>query len=349
MTPRLKRVFAALLVTTVLAALPGCSLNPADLPVPGSYVAGESYRLQVEFSSVLNLPAKAKVDSGGIQVGVLDHVALVGSTAVAHIDVSSGVTLPRNTRAELRQATVLGDVYIALLSPPDPTPDDLHDGDTIPLSNTAPADNVEDVLRSVSDLVSGGGLNTLQDTVIRVNRAFPTDPAELDRIRRKVAGTLNDLAANQITIDQILSSARNISEGLVDNTDTFDRLITEGPGKLEGLGSVTLNIVETVTELSGLVEGLGPIIDPNAVDIIQILSHVTPFVGAAATADTTIPTIMDKINQLIRNKLIGFFRKGGPRFTVSGLHNPDGSIGLDPAARADQTISMMETMGLLRP
>jgi phospholipid/cholesterol/gamma-HCH transport system substrate-binding protein len=344
-----KRVLVALLVSSLLAGLPGCSLDPTDLPVPGSYVAGESYRLKIEFSSVLNLPAKAKVDSGGIQVGVLDHVDLVGSTAVAYVDVSSGVALPRNTRAELRQATVLGDIYIAMISASEPAADTLGDGDTIPLSNTAPADNVEDVLRSVSDLVSGGGLNTLQDTVVKVNKAFPKDPAELDRIRGKVAGALNDLAANQATIDQILTSTRLISEGLLANTDTFDRLITEGPAKLEGLGNVTLNIVETVTSLSRLVSDVGPIVDPNAVDIIQILSHVTPFVGAAATADTTIPTIMDKINQLIRNKLIGFFRKGGPRFTVSGLHNPDGSIGLDPAARADQTISMMETMGLLRP
>ena len=345
----MNRAFVTLLSALVLALTSACSLDPTDLPVPGSYVAGDAYRIKIEFSSVLNLPAKAKVDSGGVQVGVLDRVVLAGSTAVANVEISSDVRLPENTRAELRQATVLGDIYIALVTPVDPSPVSLRDGDTIPLSNTAPADNVEDVLRSVSDLASGGGLNTLQDTVIKLNNAFPSDPAEITKIQQKVAGTLNDLAANQDTINQILSSAENISDSLVANTHTFDRLITEGPPKLIGLGSVTLNIVQIIIDAGGLARSISPVLDPNTPDILQMISYGTPFIGTVATADTTIPTIMDKMVDLIRDKLIGFFREGGPRYTVSGLHNPDGSIGLDPAARADEVITRMQTMGLLAP
>jgi len=345
----MNRASVTLLSALVLALTSACSLDPTDLPVPGSYVAGDAYRIKIEFSSVLNLPAKAKVDSGGVQVGVLDRVVLAGSTAVANVEISSDVRLPENTRAELRQATVLGDIYIALVTPVDPSPVSIRDGGTIPLSNTAPADNVEDVLRSVSDLASGGGLNTLQDTVIKLNSAFPSDPAEITKIQQKVAGTLNDLAANQDTINQILSSAENISDSLVVNTHTFDRLITEGPPKLIGLGSVTLNIVQIIIDAGGLARSISPVLDPNTPDILQMISYGTPFIGSVATADTTIPTIMDKMVDLIRDKLIGFFREGGPRYTVSGLHNPDGSIGLDPAARADEVISRMQTMGLLAP
>ncbi|KUH97234.1 MlaD family protein [Mycobacterium sp. IS-3022] len=343
------RLCVPVITALALALTPACSLDPTDLPVPGSYVPGDAYRIKIEFSSVLNLPAKAKVDSGGVQVGVLDHVALDGSTAVASVDISSDVRLPQNTRAELRQATVLGDIYIALLTPDHPSPTTLHDGDAIPLSNTAPADNVEDVLRSVSDLASGGGLNTLQDTVIKLNNAFPSDPAEITEVQQKVAGTLNDLAANRDTINEILASARNISNSLVENTHTFDRLVTEGPDKLIGLGSVTLNIVQLVIDAGKLARNISPAIDPNTAEILQVISHATPFIGTVATADTTIPTIMDKTVDLIRDKLIGFFRKGGPRYTVTGLHNPDGSIGLDPAARADEVITRMQTMGLLAP
>ena len=75
--------------------------------------------IKIQFSSVLNLPARAKVDSGGVQIGVLDHVQLDGTTAVAYVDISGDSTLPGDTRAELRQATPLGDIYIALVPPED--------------------------------------------------------------------------------------------------------------------------------------------------------------------------------------------------------------------------------------
>lgn len=346
MTRRRKGLLLAALLSLVLAVA-SCSLDPTRLPVPGSYSAPHTYSIRVEFSSVLNLPARAKVDSSGVQVGVLDRVELVGSTAVAYLDIDTAVALSPNTRAELRQSTVLGDIYVALMTPPEPEPGALHNGDTIPLRNTVPADNVEDLLRSMSNLVAGGALNTLQDTVINVNKAFPRDPAELTRIQHKLSGVLSDLAANQDTLDQILASSEDISANLTANNTTFDRLVTEGPEKLEGLGSVTLSIVDLIINGAVLGRATAPVINPITGDLIQILSYLTPFVGSVATADTTIPVIADKLIGLLRDRLIPFLRHGGPRFAVSEIDTPDGTLGLDPAARADQVISALQTMGLI--
>ncbi|BBX75958.1 MlaD family protein [Mycobacterium shinjukuense] len=337
----------ALIVSLTVACLGACSLDPTRLPVPGSYVPGDKYTIKVEFSSVLNLPARAKVDFGGVRVGVLDRVQLVGSTAVAYIDLANSVKLPRNTRAELRQATVLGDIYIALLPPDDPEPASLRDGDTIPLRNTVPADNVEDILRGVSNLVSGGALNTLQEAVINFNKAFPKDPAEQDRIRGKLAGILHDLAANQDTIDDILSSTEDVSRGLIANTAVLDRLITDGPGKIEAMTGVLPDIIQLLVDVQDLGRSGGELLVPNAPDFIQMLSYITPLVGSVATADTTVPVIADKLVGLIRDKLIGFFGNGGPKFIVSEVHPPRDNPGVDPADRADQAISAMRTMGML--
>lgn len=348
MTRRPWHTAVALSCAVAVGVVPGCSLDPTELPVPGSYLPGDAYTIKIELSSALNLPAKAKVDNGGVQIGVLDRVELVGSTAVAIVDVSGDVALPQNTRAELRQATVLGDIFIALFTPSTPGAGVLRDGDTIPLSNTVPADNIEDVLRSVSNLVSGGALNTLQDTVVNLNKAFPKDPAELTRIQRKLADVLHDLAANQNTIDEILYGAENISNSLVANTDTFDRLVTEGPDKLAGLGSVTLSVVQVIIDLAVIGRNAAPLLNPITPDLIQMLSYVTPFIGSVATADTTVPVVADKMIGLIRDKLIPFFGKGGPKYTISGISSPDGSLGMDPAEQADEVISMMQTMGLVK-
>ncbi len=340
-------LLGALLGVLIVGLTAGCSLDPTRLPVPGSYVPGAKYMLKVEFSSVLNLPARARVDFGGVRVGVLDRVELVGNTAVAYLDVSRSITLPQNTRAELRQATVLGDVYIALLPPENPAPASLHDGDTIPLRNTVPADNVEDILRGVSNLVTGGTLTTLQEAVVNFNKAFPKDPAEQDRIRRKLATVLHDLAANQDTIDEILSSTENVSRTLITDTGVLDQLITDGPGKLEAMSAVLPNIIQLLVYLQDLGRGGSELLVPHTPDFIQMLSYITPLVGSIAASDTPMQFDADKLAQLVHDKLIPFFANGRPKFIVSQVHPPQGDLDVDPADRADQAVSVMRTMGML--
>ena len=181
----------------------------------------------------------------------------------------------------------------------------LRDGDTIPLRNTAPADNVEDVLRSVSNLVAGGAIGTLQSTVVNLNKAFPKEPGELIRIQRTIAGVLNDLAANQDTIDGMLSSMENISTNLAGNTAVFNRLVTEGPPKLEGLSAVTVAILNVVGDSRDIGNLGGQVINPITGDIMQILSYITPMIGTMATLDTTIPVIADKLVAFLHYKLLG--------------------------------------------
>lgn len=344
-----RRSMRVLLTTMAICLTAACSLDPTRLSVPGAYSPDHAYRIKIQFSSVLNLPARAKVDSGGVQIGVLDHVQLDGTTAVAYVDIAGDTKLPGNTRAELRQATPLGDIYIALV-PPEGRAGDmpvLRDGGTIPLRNTAPADNVEDLLRSVSNLVAGGAIGTLQSTVVNVNKAFPKSPAELTRMQQTLAGVLNDLAANQDTIDGILSSMENITTNMAANTAVFNRLVTEGPPKLQGLSAITMAILNVVGDSRDVSKLGGELTNPIAGDIMQILSYITPLVGTLATVDTTIPVLADKLIAFLHYKLLGFFRNGGPKYIVSELHPPTGHEGVDPADKADQAVKAMQSMGML--
>ncbi len=344
-----RRAMRMLLTVMAICLTAACSLDPTRLPVPGAYSPQHAYRIKIQFSSVLNLPARAKVDSGGVQIGVLDHVQLDGTTAVAYADIAGDTKLPGNTRAELRQATPLGDIYIALVPPVDRAGDVpvLRDGGTIPLRNTAPADNVEDLLRSVSNLVAGGAIGTLQSTVVNVNKAFPKNPAELTRMQQTLAGVLNDLAANQDTIDGILSSMENITTNMAANTEVFNRLVTEGPPKLEGLSAITMAILNVVGDSRDVSKLGGELTNPITGDIMQMLSYLTPMVGTLATLDTTIPVLADKLIAFLHYKLLGFFRNGGPKYIVSELHPPTGHEGVDPADKADQAVKAMQSMGML--
>ncbi|MFA4080663.1 MlaD family protein [Mycobacteroides salmoniphilum] len=337
-----------ILLAAVFTVVPACSteaLDPTKMPMPGAYIPKETYRLKIEFSSVLNLPGRAKVDSGGVQVGLLDRVELKGNTPVAYVDIDGSAKFPQNVRAELRQATVLGDVYIAMISPTDPVPTHLQDGDTVALANTVPAANVEDLMRSMSNLIGGGSLNTMQTTVANMNSSFPP-PEELDRIHRALAGMVNDLSANQDTLNKILTNMQTISESFRANKGTYRRLLAEGPSKLPSLAKVVLSVSDLIINAAELVRQIGQLLDyPN---LMQILSYLTPFIHTTSTTDTTVPVLGDKMVRTIRDRIIPFFKDGGPKYTVTDIETPDSALGVSPGERADSVIRNMQTMGLVR-
>ncbi|MUM19776.1 MCE family protein [Mycobacterium sp. CBMA271] len=336
----------ALLITGGLLA--GCSteaLDPTRMPIPGAFLPKDKYTVKIEFSSVLNLPGRAKVDSGGIQIGVLDRVELRGTMPVVYVEIEGGSKLPQNVTAELRQATVLGDIYIAMIPPKEPSSERLKDGDTIVQANTVPASNVEDLMRSMSNLVGGGSLSTMQTTVLNMNKAFP-QPEELDRIHRQLTGILHDLATNQDTIGSILTNMQTITKNFRDNKHTFRRLLDEGPEKLPSLAKVILTVTDLIAVAGELGRQISMLLDyPN---LMQILSYVTPFIQTVSTADTTIPVLGDKTVRTIRDRILPFFKDGGPKYTVTDIQTPDGTLGVSPGERADSVIRTMQTLGLVR-
>ena len=72
------------------------------------------YKLTAVFANALNLPMKAKVKLAGADVGQVESMVARNYTAVTTLRISDGVQLPRGSTAELRTATPLGDVFVAL-------------------------------------------------------------------------------------------------------------------------------------------------------------------------------------------------------------------------------------------
>ena len=111
------------LALSICLTAAGCGTEGlASLPLPAPGVGSGGYTLTAVFSNALNLPANAKVKLAGADVGELESMVARNYTAVTTLRIMDGVRLPRGSTAELRSATPLGDVFVALKppSPPDP-------------------------------------------------------------------------------------------------------------------------------------------------------------------------------------------------------------------------------------
>lgn len=332
----LRRKLLPALAAAMVLTLSGCGVRATDIPIPGTYPSGDTYSVRIEFGSVLNLPDRAKVIADGVEIGMLDHIDLIGNTAVATVQLKVGSRLPKKTTAELRQSTILGDIHIALEAPKQSDSAFLQDGDVIPVSQTIPATNVEDILRALSNIVTGGRWADMQQMVSEVNAAFPTDPAELARITAAGRSALHDLSAHTADLDRILASAQQITGKLESGKAAVDEILSLGPERAAGLAGVLFNVVRLIAGAGALAEEAGGLLLPFTGDLRDIVSILAPTALTAAYADITLPANLDAFHTLLRDKLIPF------------LNAPDVRIQkVDAGASADQLVTVLRSIGMV--
>jgi hypothetical protein len=241
------RMWSVAVVTTSAVAVSSCaSINVDALPQPGN-----AYRngcnLVIEFDNVLNLADHAKVVMDGTTVGVVTKMAVT----TRHVDVTaridSKVVVPSNIHASLQQATVLGDIYVALnrSQTDQPAASALGPDARVPLAQTTSPPQLEDTIANLANFVSSGSIQRVQNTIIGINRVTPTgDTAR--QIASRVAADLSDLSENMDTVDQWLKGASGTADVMHNRIPTFQYWFS--PKGMEGFNRQT-TLTTTVAEL----------------------------------------------------------------------------------------------------
>lgn len=318
-----RRVLAILAPLLVLA---GCTVQPTDLPLPGTRVAGASRTLSVEFTSVLNLPARSKVLFNGTRVGVLREVT-VGDrdgkrVATAVLDVSDDVAIPAGTTAELRQATLLGDFYIALTPPAQSSGADIADGGVIDLAHSAVSPQVEDLLGGIAALANGGTVATLQRMITNANRAFPADPTERDTGIEVLRALITRSATESASIRQIIASIAEISRTLDTNAAALGFSFEFGPQRVSGAVSAFLGLSNVLNALGPNVVPIGDLVVPRYRTLQGLIAVVNPLVDIAVRLDASAPADVARVDALLRTRIMPWLRN--PSIDIVDVTTGDG-------------------------
>ena len=275
------RLSVATVAAVTVALVSSCAaINVSQLPQPGpSYDDG--YDLVMQFQSVLNLPDRAKVVLDGVTVGVVSKVALTDREVDVTARMAHGVVVPSDIHAVLQQATVLGDIYVALerptanatqTPPPGTVPAPaLAPGAAIPMSHTTSPPQLEDTIASLANFVSSGSIQRAQNTIIRLNRVAPPS-GEIRELTGRIKTDLSALANNLDSVDQILTGFTTTSTVLHDRLPDVQYLYSPtgqrgwehfiGVGNyvgtiLPGIGSIALGGYWLVPFLNSLADSVG--------------------------------------------------------------------------------------------
>ena len=243
-TALLVRAVGSVLALVLVGTLSSCGPDYGDLPLPGSKVGGDTYRVSAIFDEALNLAQGAQVKINGVPVGRVQTVTAQDFKAKVVMDIKSSAALRKGSQARLRYETPLGELFIQITPAKSGQP--LKDGDQLADADTSTAPTVENTLAAVSLLINGGGLDQLRtitdelntalcgreplirDTLRRVNTFLAEanrSTGDIDRVLRSLASTSKTLNARKDTINRALTEVRPISKVLRDNTDDVIALL----------------------------------------------------------------------------------------------------------------------------
>jgi len=262
--------FTAALVVTASLTTAGCATNGlASLPLPAPGLSQGGYTLTAVFENALNVPALAKVRLAGADVGQLEDLQAKDYTAVAKLRIRNGVELPEGTTVELRSATPLGDVFIAV-KPPANAPANvavLKDGDTIGLDRTQAAATVENLLTGAAVLVNGGAVQNLTDLINGAGKAVGDDGGK--NFRNLIDNTnqlLNKMDRRTGQIEDSIVALSGLSRRLDEKNHVIVDLLTAAVPATDVLAEQTNRIADLAVQAGATTDMVGKFPSLNGTD-----------------------------------------------------------------------------------
>ncbi len=290
----------------VLAALllaSGCAADLSDVPIPDG-APRETYRLEAEVESALNLPPAAPVKLDGRTVGSVADLAVRDYVAIVGLDVAVDVELPVGTRAEVRLTAPVGEAFVALV-PPEPggTPATalLADGDRLGTDLTSTAPDTTDLLTALSTAVTGGtyadvGTITRELAVALDDRG--DDVAHLLGELDELATTAND---RRTTIDAALDALDVLAAEAAAESESLGQSMTALRPALDAAVRLQDPAVELLVAVTGLSTSTQALLDRTAEQVVQQVGDAATVVEQIAAQQSAIVPILTGVSGFGQN------------------------------------------------
>ena len=196
----------------------------------------EGYRLKVAFPEAATLAEEADVRLAGVNIGKVKQKQLEakGARTLVELELDDKYApIPRDTRATLRQKTLLGETYVEL-SPGGPRAPKLEDGERLRNEQVEPTTELDEIFSAFDEPTR----KAFQDWMKELARAIEGNPEDLN----SALGNLEGFAVDGATLLSELDKQDVALRQLVKNTGVVFGAVNEREG---ALGELISNANET--------------------------------------------------------------------------------------------------------
>jgi phospholipid/cholesterol/gamma-HCH transport system substrate-binding protein len=201
----------------------------------------EGYRIKVPVDEGTQLAQESDVRISNVSVGKVKDIELgdegdQDGLAVTTIEVDAAYApLPADTRATLRQKTLLGETYMEL-TPGNPDSGDIAEGGSLPAAQTSNGVQLDEIFRTFDPRTRAAFQQWMQGAAIALNGrgadlnaalgnldAFARDGTRLLRVLDTQSGAVSGFVRNTGVVFNALSERQGQLRSLIQNSDTVFR------------------------------------------------------------------------------------------------------------------------------
>jgi phospholipid/cholesterol/gamma-HCH transport system substrate-binding protein len=192
----------------------------------------EGYRVKVPFQEATQLAVESDVRISNVSVGKVKEIELSDEgpdrdMAVATIELDDRyVPIPENTRAQLREKTLLGETYVELTQGDDDGPK-VPEGGSLPPAQVTPSVQLDEIWRTFDSRTRLAFQTWMeQGAVATTGRGADLSAA---------IANLEPFAEDANRVLRVLDTQENAVKQLVNNTGVVFEALSERRGQLRGL------------------------------------------------------------------------------------------------------------------
>jgi phospholipid/cholesterol/gamma-HCH transport system substrate-binding protein len=273
------------------------------------------FQLQAEFESAQAItPGQGQtVVVAGVKIGDISKVELEDGKAVVSMDIERKfLPIYQNATALVRPRTGLQDMFVEL-DPGSKDAGEFDDGGTIPVSNTEPQVNLDQILEALDAdtqaylraLIVGGGQGLKGQA-----RNFGKVLGGLGPINQKLAKINTLVAQRRDNLSRLIHNLNILTGTIGDNGDTLAQLVDSSNAALGAIASQDINVQRALSLLPGTlqtarvslgkVEGLAANLGPTFNELRPFARNLDAMNASVRRVADTYPVIRDEIRPFVR-------------------------------------------------
>ena len=266
----------ALALTAIAVVLTSCGWRGiANVPLPGGPGTGrDKMTIYVQMPDTLALNVNSRVRVADVYVGRVRSIELKNWVATLTLDLQPDVKLPENSLAKIGQTTLLGSQHVQLDPPPDPSPQPLKNGDTIPLKNSSAFPTTERVLASIATVVRGGGIPNLEVIQTEINNLLTGRADQIREFLNRLDTFTDGLNQQRNDITRAIDSTNRLLTIVANRNNTLDRVLTEFPPLIKHFADTRDLFADAVESLGRISNAADAALGPSSANLHTNLQNL---------------------------------------------------------------------------
>lgn len=221
MLDRLARMQLSIFAVVTVICVGAISAFYLHLPAAAGIGA---YNVTANFVAGGGLYDNANVTYRGVTIGRVESVGLSKDGVVADMRLNSDTPVPQNVTATVKSVSAVGEQYVDLVPPADPSNALLRDGSNIGVDHTAIGQDIAGLLTQADDLVSSVGDSRIQDLLRETFKAFNGSGPELSRLIQSSRQLIDEANANYGQTTQLIDQVGPFLDAQIRSGDDIKSL-----------------------------------------------------------------------------------------------------------------------------